>query len=174
MTCITCHETHKEGKGAENPKELMGLLRGHSQGRAFCLVCHSQEVLGASWRHSLVIGYAHEPDRYEETSGGSPVDRYSVECLSCHDGVISKLNTAVVLKSGSFQHGIGLTHPVGVEYPRFGREDEFKPVDALPQGIRLFGGKVGCLSCHDPYTGRKGLLSMDNRRSALCLACHNK
>jgi len=38
----------------------------------------------------------------------------------------------------------------------------------------LFDGKVGCLSCHNPYGDKKYSLVMENKRSGLCLACHRK
>jgi len=35
---------------------------------------------------------------------------------------------------------------------------------------------VECVSCHDPHNaaGFEKMLVMSNRRSALCLACHEK
>ncbi len=173
LTCVTCHQVHKERDASLGREELKGFLRGHAGGRAFCMTCHDKDRLGASWNHRLVVSYAHAPDQFEERAGGSPLDSFSAECLSCHDGVISKMNP-VEVRSGSFRHGIGLSHPVGVEYPSSGRRDEFRPLSSLPGEIKLFNGKVGCLSCHNPYGGKKVLLSMENRRSALCLTCHIK
>lgn len=173
MTCITCHEVHKEENNSFSRRELKGLLRGHAQGRAFCFICHNNEMLGANWRHEMVITYAHAPDRLSQNEHGSLLDPYSVECLSCHDGVVSKMTT-VEVRSGDFQHNIGLSHPVGVEYPTMGHDNEFTPRNILPEEVKLFDGKVGCLSCHNPYGGKKSLLVMDNHRSALCFTCHRK
>ena len=173
LTCVTCHDVHKEQNSSFTKQELKGLLRGHAQGRAFCFTCHNDEMLGANWRHRLVISYAHAPGQLSQMERGSPLDKYSLECLSCHDGVISKM-TPVEVKAGSFQHGIGLSHPVGVKYPLMGRDSDFAPRDTLPEEIQLFDGAVGCLSCHNPYGNKKHLLVMDNVRSALCLTCHRK
>ena len=173
MTCLTCHEVHKEERASVSRHELEGLLRGHTQGRAFCFLCHNENILGANWRHSMVVNYAHQPGKLSQRSDGAILDEYSVECLSCHDGVISKMTDVKVVKSGSFQHGIGLSHPVGVEYPR-GFNNEFAPADHLPTEVKLFSGSVGCLTCHNPYAGRKSLLVMENDRSVLCLTCHKK
>lgn len=173
LTCITCHDVHKEERVNFSQQELKGLLRGHARGRSFCYTCHNEELLGASWRHTLAINYAHAPGQLIQNAGGTAVDKFSIECLSCHDGVISRQGSAQVA-SGEFQHGIGLSHPVGVVYPRGGGQNDFVPPEALPAEIKLFNGTVGCLSCHNPYGGGKFFLVIDNFRSALCLSCHNK
>jgi len=174
MTCLTCHEVHKERGHSSNRAESKGLLRGHSQGRSFCILCHGNDMLGANWRHTLSVTYAHAPDRLIQSDAGHPLDRYSIECLSCHDGTISK-TTPVAVKSGDFQHGIGLSHPVGVEYPAGARSSvDFVPAALLPDNIKLFNRKIGCLSCHNPYAGSKYLMVKDNSYSALCLTCHRK
>jgi len=175
MTCITCHDVHKEDRIVSNKTEFEGLLRGHVQGRSFCFTCHQEEILGTgSWRHKLVISYAHASGQLEQWDQGAFLDSFSVECLSCHDGVISKMET-VKIKGGDFKHGIGLSHPVGVEYPQDGgRKNDYVPISALPKELKLFDGKIGCLTCHNPYGNKNNHLVMENRRSALCLACHNK
>lgn len=164
LTCVTCHEVHKEEGD---------LLRGHTQGRSFCFVCHNEELLGVNWRHNLVVTYAHTPGKLAQEQSAGPLDKASIECLGCHDGTISKMAQAEV-KGGEFQHGIGLSHPIGIEYPKVSRKNDYIPLDALPEEIQLFDGKISCLSCHNPYTKEKYLLVMDNKRSRLCLACHRK
>lgn len=173
MTCLTCHDVHKEEDKSFSRLELKGLVRGHARGRFFCFVCHNDETLGANWRHRLVVTYAHAPGQLTQLQNGSPLDEHSIECLSCHDGTISRM-TPVPVKSGDFQHGIGLSHPVGVEYPTGSMASDFMPRDSLPEDVQLFNGKVGCLSCHNPYGKRESLLVMDNFRSVLCLTCHRK
>jgi predicted CXXCH cytochrome family protein len=97
-----------------------------------------------------------------------------VECLSCHDGAISKLGV-VDMRAGMFQHGeIGPSHPVGVAYPRGAAAAEYTPAERLPASVQLFDGRVGCLSCHSPYSQRAAMLVMEMRGSALCVACHRK
>lgn len=174
LTCITCHDVHKEDHAGDVVPEAAGLLRGHAKGRAFCMTCHDEEILGANWRHTLAVNYAHTPrGKFTQSSGGGLLDEYSVECLSCHDGVISKMG-AVDVHSGEFKHGIGLSHPVGVEYPQMSFKNDYVPVSALPPEVPLFQGKIGCLTCHSPYGGKKSFLVEENRRSTLCLTCHRK
>ncbi|NOX97089.1 MAG: hypothetical protein GXO98_03305 [Nitrospirae bacterium] len=168
LTCITCHDVHKEDKASFRKDQLAGLLRGHVQGRAFCFICHSRDISKSSRRHQTSVSYAHGEGRLIEKKDGSLLDSFSRECLSCHDGTISKM-PSVSVREGIWKHGVSLSHPIGVRYPRDG---DFRAY--LPKKIRLFDGKVGCLSCHDPYAKERNLLVMSNRRSRLCLSCHNK
>lgn len=169
MTCTTCHDVHKEDKTSDD-YELSGLLWGHVRGRAFCSLCHSEETLGAAWHHQTAIPYAHPYGKLTETAGGSLLDKFSAECLSCHDGTISKA-PQVEVRQGAWQHGIGMSHPVGVEYPRSG---DFTYPGSLPASVRLFDGRIGCLSCHEIYSAEKNMLVMNNKGSRLCLTCHKK
>lgn len=170
MSCSTCHDVHKEDK-TSNKFELSGLLWGHIKGRAFCDLCHNKESIGSSWRHQTAIVYAHSQGKLIQNAKGAFLDKFSSECLSCHDGSISKF-PRVEVKQGVWQHGIGISHPVGVEYPR---GEDFKFADSLPKEVRLFDGKIGCLSCHEIYNSKvKNMLAMSNAKSRLCLACHKK
>lgn len=169
ITCTTCHDIHKEDKTSDR-SELSGLLWGHLKGRAFCSLCHSSENTRTNWQHQTAIPYAHSYGKLLQTALGSPLDKLSTECLSCHDGTISQF-PQVAVKQGIWQHEIGESHPIGVDYPR---SDEFTSPEALPKEIRLFDGKIGCLSCHEIYDKEYKMLSMTNRRSRLCLTCHKK
>lgn len=169
MTCTTCHDVHKEDK-TSNAAELSGLLWGHVRGRAFCSLCHNTEDDKINWQHQTAIPFAHSSGKLTQGSGGALLDKYSAECLSCHDGTISKA-PHVEVKEGLWQHAIGLSHPVGVDYPS---SEEFQDAGSLPKEVRLFDGRVGCLSCHEIYVKRRGLLTMDNSKSRLCFGCHKK
>ncbi|MFQ5586436.1 MAG: hypothetical protein ACE5GF_06415 [Thermodesulfobacteriota bacterium] len=98
---------------------------------------------------------------------GATLDPESTRCLSCHNKTVP-FDTA--------NH-----HPVGIVY------SEAAPLDPA---IRLFNGRIGCATCHVPYseayhqalTDERSafpsipdpFLVIDNRRSELCLACHVK
>lgn len=115
-------------------------------------------------------------------------DRYtpgptSLICLGCHDGTVatSIINAAHSMLAG-VREGFAMPeghmwrdHPIGVVYrhdPREYRSQGF--VEA--QGIRLPGGRIECISCHDPHDEHEipGMLVKSNRKSALCLTCHIK
>lgn len=122
-------------------------------------------------------------------------------CLSCHDGTVainsfnnpSNLNptttmvgtTAGKLPVGNSNLGTDLTndHPVNFTY-----DDTLAGLDgflhlpgptgtgaALPNGVKLYSGKVQCASCHDPHTSAQGaFLRTAMTGSQLCFSCHNK
>ncbi len=169
LTCTTCHDIHKEEK-TSNRSDLSGLLWGHLKGRAFCSLCHTNETTGANWQHQTAIPYAHSNGKLLQAADGAPLDKLSTECLSCHDGTISRF-PQIAVKQGIWQHEKGESHPIGVDYPR---SEEFTSPEALPKEIRLFDGTIGCLSCHEIYNKEYNMLAMNNRRSRLCLTCHKK
>lgn len=174
MTCVTCHDVHKEQRGGPGTEPSQGLLRGHVRGRPFCETCHRPELLGAQWKHGTSVPYAHTLGKLTQSGDGAPLDEFSAQCLGCHEGSVSQRGFTDI-REGSFQHGdIGMTHPIGVAYPRGASASEYAPADALPQGVQLFNGRVGCLSCHNLYSSRPGLLAMEMTGSALCVACHRK
>lgn len=170
MTCVTCHEVHKEDHVA-SAGGTAGLLRGHVSGAAFCATCHQEGLPGGGWRHELALARAHLAGRLAQEAQPT-VDRVTAECLSCHDGWIARSGQAEI-RSGDYQHGIGISHPVGVVYPR--NDPGYVPREALPEAITLFDGKVGCVSCHNPYHGYgPNRLTVQITGSALCLTCHRK
>jgi len=117
-----------------------------------------------------------QPDRYMP----GPT---SLLCLGCHDGTIatSTMGTSHALLAG-VREGFAVPegfvwrdHPIGVRYP-VGRRD-YRPQSFVEKaGIRLPEGRIECVSCHDPHNthGRENMLTVSNRRSALCLTCHIK
>jgi predicted CXXCH cytochrome family protein len=109
----------------------------------------------------------------------------TLSCLRCHDGALARdfvpstsgppqVNT---FHPGTRAAGHGRSdHPVGVPYPAVNRG--YRPMSqVLSAGaIRLPGGYVECLSCHDPHNdaGQPHMLVMNNTGSRLCLSCHRK
>jgi predicted CXXCH cytochrome family protein len=170
LTCTSCHDVHKEDKTSID-SELSGLMWGHVKGRAFCALCHNKEALASDWRHQTALPYAHANGKLLQAPAGARLDKFSTECLSCHDGTLSK-TPQVEVTQGVWQHGSGQeSHPIGVEYPRSG---DFQYPESLPGEIRLFDGKVGCLSCHEMYSKENNKLALNNNRSRLCFSCHKK
>lgn len=153
-----------------------------------CAPCHGSAVR------------APEPARWDTTvvrdrRAASAQPRWAIAdttrlCLSCHDGILASEIVGGGHDAGLFATGAPVSprrdHPVGVLYPRSGRSTregrsplrDYQPMARLKaEGlISLPGGRVECISCHDPHAayGHPAMLVKSNRRSALCLSCHRK
>lgn len=112
------------------------------------------------------------------TQNLTSLDSFSVDCLSCHDGVgASQIN--VELRDRPFDrrsmvNSFTSEHPVGMTYDAYVAANRgYKDVGGNTKMI-FVNGKVGCLSCHDPLNTEKGHLVMSDYGSALCKTCHDK
>ena len=175
ITCNTCHDVHSPVITGFGDKSYF--LRRHERGRAFCLSCHySGQMVG----HAQYLGEAHFQSKYISSDTGSELDPTSKNCISCHDGTFA---SSVSISTGSWQHssnypgkGLGRKHPIGVDYEaamnRHDRKTDLRPISMVDKRINFYNGKLGCGSCHDPYSYHESALVMSNKRSALCFACH--
>ena len=169
ITCNTCHNIH--GKRFSSFGQKTYFLRRAAIGREFCMSCH--ETRRSLDKHIDVIAIAHEGNRYSVVDDSKPLDPMSLECIGCHDGSMAKA-VSFGLGQGVWNHNSGI-HPIGVEY----RESRMRkggliPLSMLDKKIRLFGGRIGCGTCHDLYSKLPAKLCKSNAGSALCLSCHNK
>lgn len=107
------------------------------------------------------------------------IDRFSVDCLSCHDGIYAK-GKDIRYKNNSEHRMTDMSsvrgsHPIGMHYGSYAYADRsFKPLHLLKKGMELIDGKVGCLTCHNPFNKKKYHLVMENDQSKLCFSCHTK
>ncbi len=178
VTCTTCHASLPALDGSSGPR-LRGLGRGTRDSEDFCTNCHvSTGVTTAAGMHWQAVSRAHISDQDNvATSTRGTLDRGSVTCLACHDGVTAgeaDHETSWNRGSGSFGDR-ARNHPIGVDYPRGGRRGkgvQLRPTVLLPQAVRLPGGTVGCLSCHNLYATDRGRLSVPIEGSRLCMTCH--
>jgi predicted CXXCH cytochrome family protein len=106
------------------------------------------------------------------------LDPLSADCVSCHDGVGAS-EIGVDLRDRPFGRrpqvdSFTSNHPLGMTYSSYAASG--KGYKRIPMGTRMLfvNGKVGCLTCHDPLSPERGRLVMSDRRSALCLTCHDK
>ncbi len=169
MTCVTCHDPHSPASNQ--------YLRTEMRGRDFCNLCH-QGLMPMQNPHIGTVSIAHSKRGiYDDNSSFSQIlDRVSLECLGCHDGVIASDASYKIVdtETVTYQRD-GLSHPIGMDYRKAAlRDRELRPVEALSPYIALYDGKVGCASCHNPYSGQHRMLTMNNVGSALCLECHIK
>lgn len=172
MTCATCHDPH-----ADNPGGDYSYLRTAARGKSFCDLCHLGE-LPIGGLHIGSVGIAHSKSGIVENrnSYSQVLDEISLECLNCHDGVIAS-DASYQVQGGdalAYQRA-GLSHPIGMDYRKAALVDsELRPVEQLAPEIALYDGKVGCASCHNPYSRERRMLVVANIGSALCLECHIK
>ncbi len=170
-TCITCHAVHDGGYGRY-------ILRSEKTVKAFCIECHGKSLEEGVGMHKSMAGSAHLGSRYTVEDKGGVIDELSMQCLSCHDGQLASDVRVDILGSGTFEHSseVGVSHPIGSDYKKVYSMDTTRLVNPalLPREIKLFADKIGCGSCHNPYSDMHSQLVMSNSRSALCAACHIK
>ncbi len=176
---VGCKTCHKEPNSTSR-HALTGRGAGlRLESSVLCRTCHTGAVVpGSTLAHGLRLGLAHLVSRPTDGVGsGFGLDLESTLCLSCHDGGLASSAGVRVVTSPGWRGQGGLRpevrsmHPVGIDYipgPEIAR------VRDLPPGVRLFSGKVGCGSCHSVYSEEPQMLSLENRASTLCLACHLK
>jgi predicted CXXCH cytochrome family protein len=92
------------------------------------------------------------------------------DCIVCHDGTIAPNSAYCTVKCNCKS-----PHSVLKDYPPRGKENQYLPISALEEkGIRLFNGKITCVSCHDLTNPEKYHLVISNSESRLCFSCHIK
>jgi predicted CXXCH cytochrome family protein len=185
--CVTCHDVTP----ATRPGQSVGtksFLRRSAQGGSLCAACHTDKRdPEARKSHALMIGSAHGGADVGgfglSTTAGNLADSRSMQCMGCHDGSIASADSMGAAGvtgtpwSGAQGGGstLGRTHPIGADYAvTAASRREFTPAGDLQRGVvRLVEGKVGCTSCHSPFSKRDKLLVMNNNGSQLCLRCHH-
>ncbi|MEA3348076.1 MAG: cytochrome c3 family protein [Pseudomonadota bacterium] len=181
LTCTTCHRMH--GKDENRFFSSNKFLRRNSTGKAFCFECHQENFLSnRSLGHSVAQNTAHyTPVESFARETEATNDESSTSCLTCHDGSLASDEGSAVVQqtAGIWRHGgysNRTSHPLGVSYGEALRKKPhaYRQMASLPSTIRLPGGNVECISCHNLYSNNERLLSVSNERSRLCLSCHRK
>lgn len=194
ITCVTCHEIHGPYINPLTGQKTF-FLRREVIGKSFCISCHNtdegikQIQMGSPSAdvndnrtsifpiHKSVMDRSHGFASYDVIDQSSDIDPLSLACLDCHgDDTIQKTS----LKIGVFNHAdanIGMSHPIGMDYETASDgKDDYVQVDSLDKRLKLFDGKVGCCTCHDPYSSQGDALVIGTPDSYqdLCFACHIK
>lgn len=107
------------------------------------------------------------------------LDVFSAGCLSCHDGSNGPAYTVRFKNNPQDRqvdiHSVVDSHPIGMDYEAYTEYDRsLRSMDDMPKEMSFVGGKVGCLTCHNPLNPERYHLAKNNERSALCFTCHNK
>ena len=173
LTCATCHDPH-----ADAPDGQLSFMRTDATGKAFCDLCHFGSLPLRGELHVGAVGIAHGKSGIVESHAEYEqiLDPITIECLNCHDGVIASDASYQVDGGDALTYKrSGRSHPIGVDYLKASaRDDELRPVDSLSADIALYDGKVGCASCHNPYSRIRRMLVVDDAGSTLCFECHVK
>jgi predicted CXXCH cytochrome family protein len=152
-----------------------------------CLPCHVPHEATPVEEAPLWARSADLSKRYVLTGqeGLKRIGSASLVCLSCHDGSmaadtfggatgdITVSNRRALIGQGG---DLSTDHPISVDYPK-AVKDFVSETEVLAGGtIKLPGGKVECLSCHDVHnhSGIAYMRVQDNKGSNLCLGCHKK
>jgi len=109
--------------------------------------------------------------------GAKDIDNLTALCLGCHDGA-SAQDISVDVRNDPNRRSSRFVsassdHPIGMDYNRYVASGKGYKLTTNAKMI-FVNGKVGCLTCHDPFNQTKGHLVMSDRQGALCLTCHNK
>jgi len=169
IACFTCHRDHGDIEATGNG---LRSLRRPTVSR----LCHSCHGFEAKVNHRGNLPFAHTLDRRSRIVDGRGIDRRSLDCLGCHAELHPMIGDSGVRRAarGGAFGGAGFSHPIGVELVRAGdRSGGRLSWQALRDPrVRLLGGRVGCPSCHNPFSPAPNKLVMDNHRSKLCFSCH--
>ena len=176
IVCSTCHDVHSDDFTPYGTPSHF--LRRQESGRDYCKICHGNlDVLSRG--HKASLGEAHFRSQYIVTDPRRGLDPMSANCVSCHDGSFA---SSVNIQAGTWRHSKSFiqhdqgSHPVGADYEAVranrGSKTDLRPIFEVDRRIRFFNGKVGCGSCHDPYSKIPKQLVMSDEHSKLCLACH--
>lgn len=174
ITCSTCHDIHSSyftPYGAPSH-----FLRRYETGKRFCDACHLDDSLKLG--HAATMEEAHFQSKYVEALSSETIDPISRQCVSCHDGSFA---SSASIRAGAWSHSESLmsqaeSHPIGIDYESMrlkkGRKSDLLPIDLVDRRIQFFDGKVGCGSCHDPFSNIEKQLVMSDTNSQLCFSCH--
>lgn len=176
IMCGTCHDIHSEYLTPYGTPSHF--LRRQEVGKAFCRICHGN-LDALRQGHKASLGEAHFRSQYIVTDPRQDLDPMSRNCLTCHDG---SYGASVTIQAGMWKHGEGFirhdqgSHPIGIDYEQAqlsrGAKTDLRPMAMVDRRIRFFNGKVGCGSCHDPYSTNYKQLIITDENSKLCFSCH--
>ena len=161
LVCTTCHQSEPSGKPMD------GSMLRNPGAAMLCAQCHASTPRSGPEGHAGTLVKAHPGALGGTVARGATVqslDDESRQCMSCHDGNVAP-DAGRHLAGGILESEMLRDHPVGVAYRSAGvrRSDaRLKPMERLDPRVRLFGGTVGCGSCHSVYSKQPSLLVTSN------------
>jgi len=175
ITCLTCHQSMPALDGSTGAC-LRDFDHDALDRTGFCAKCHDTGGAAAAAAHWRVMGAAHQESAERADDHGPMLDAQSKACLNCHDGVnaTDADNEPWATRPGGHAVDLRHSHPIGVPYERamLRATTRLRPAFGLPRQVRLPGGMVGCVSCHNLYAPGEHKLTIPIEESQLCYACH--
>ncbi|RME59324.1 MAG: hypothetical protein D6790_10765 [Caldilineae bacterium] len=125
-----------------------------------CLSCHDGTI-GLDEIVNLPNGY----------DGPGPSATSIEECDGCHSG--GSPPGGHDFEGVWFDTDLRKQHPISLLYDP-ARDPGFRSIaEVEAAGLKLFEGKVQCMTCHEPHSERfPPFLRIANSAGSLCLACH--
>jgi predicted CXXCH cytochrome family protein len=182
ITCLTCHDMPPVSSTPGEPDRPARRSLYTPQDSQFCASCHTKTRTSRSrqshWRFSMRAHLSPiKPGRPSTVLGKSgTIDDESRTCLGCHDQITvtipSERETTAQKK---LRWRKMRNHPIGMDYSNVAltKSRRYK-YPLINDQIRLFDGRMGCGSCHSPYSNESKLLVQENSSSALCRQCHGR
>lgn len=186
QVCVYCHTPH--GSNTDNNGQLLWnkpfsnatytlyssptakLLPsppGATSSSALCLSCHDGTIAV-----DALVNMPNQP--FTPSSGHARMrDGSFPDCGGCHvTGASPKM---VAVRAAFLGTDLSNDHPVSMAYDNT-INTGLNPVSAVTTaGMKLYGGKVECATCHDPHSViYKAFLRVANTQSSMCTTCHLK
>jgi len=175
VTCATCHDPHMP---AVDPvtMEKTHYLRGDGTGTWHCGICHKTELSRSDRQtHRPSMDSAHGYSHYTVLFKDESLDRLTLMCLSCHDAPDAPEPTKPGSSAWRHASNTFIPHQVGVDYEEAAWRNPDLKLKTRDESLPLFGGRIGCCTCHDPYRPGGGVqlrLGTVDDTEPLCRGCH--
>lgn len=123
-------------------------------------------------RFSTTLDRSQEIRSLSFTEDDRSVDKVSLMCMTCHDGILA---THSPVTTGKPSGGFGKNHPIGMDYAQVSfTKRGYVNRQNINRAIHFIDGKVGCMSCHNVVNNKAKHLVTDMDNSELCFVCHIK
>ncbi len=174
--CVYCHTPH--GGGPDRPlwnRQLPATPYRMYESNTIDMIADPQPTevsLLCLSCHDGTIGLdeiANPPPLFTATTPlGEVIERCATDC---HTG--GNPDGGINWENVWFDDDLRTQHPISILYDP-SLDPDFNSVAAVEAaGLRLYGGKVQCGTCHDPHTQQFApFLRMSNGGQALCSTCH--
>jgi predicted CXXCH cytochrome family protein len=166
--CTTCHLFHDPGRVKTAVGELRrGNDRMAREASGHCAGCHGD---GAALGR-LSPAHRTAATLYHRDAGLLATQSPSEACLNCHDAGASSpwLREAGDQALAFNPHA---SHRFGIEVVAGSGQDERRLREQIDPRLRLFAGRLECVTCHDLTATTDDLLVPFEKPQDLCLGCH--